>query len=158
MRLSSPLPVAPGWSRGGNVADLTAWPLRHILDGRRPQQSSQHLCRRQPSASLRHPQLLHPLPEAALAGMVLADFSQVSVVAGDLPPLGDAVTELLAALQMVGGMAIAAGAGIGQGEVHHRSQGDGRREWMRLAQLLGGGPQQGVVVSIQLAAALEHEL
>jgi hypothetical protein len=29
---------------------------------------------------------------------------------------------------------------------------------MGLAQLLGGGPQQGVVVSIQLAAAFHHEL
>jgi hypothetical protein len=29
---------------------------------------------------------------------------------------------------------------------------------MGLAQFLGGGPQQGIVVSIELVAALEHEL
>ena len=77
---------------------------------------------------------------------------------GDLPPVGDALAEPLTAPQVVGGMAVAAGASVGQGEVHYRSQGDGGGQGMGLVQLLGGGPQQGVVVSIQLAAAFHHEL
>ena len=90
--------------------------------------------------------------------MVLTDSSDVGVKARDLPPFGDALAEPLTALQVMGGMAIAAGASVRQGEVLHRSQGDGGGQWMGLAQFLGGGPQQGIVVAIELVAALEHEL
>lgn len=91
-------------------------------------------------------------------GHGLVDSSDAIVMVGDLPTVGDALAEPLTAPQVVGGMAVAAGASVGQGEVHHRSQGDGGGQGMGLVQLLGGGPQQGVVVSIQLAAAFHHEL
>jgi len=57
-------------------------------------------------------------------------------MAGDLPPVGDALAELLTVLQVVGGMAVAAGASVGQGEVHHRSQGDGGGQGMGLDPLV----------------------
>ena len=82
--------------------------------------------------------------------MIAADRGDVGVVARDLPSVGDAVAEPLTSLQMAGRMAIAAGEGVAQGEVDHGSQGDGGRQGMGLAQLVGGGLQKGVLVAIEL--------
>ena len=90
--------------------------------------------------------------------MIAADRGDVGVVARDLPPVGDAVAEPLTTLQMAGRMAVAAGARVHQSEVDHGSQGDGGREGMGLAQLVGGGLQKGLVVAIELVAAVEQEL
>ena len=66
------------------------------------------------SLRLRQRQLLHPLPEGALAAMARADDGHVGLVVADIAPGVDALAEQRAGLQVAGRMASAAGAGLGE--------------------------------------------
>ena len=89
--------------------------------------------------------------------MLVADGGHVGVMGRDLAPIADALAEQLAGVQMVGGVTVAAAAGVGEGEIHHAAQGEGGGQGMVGAQLLRCGTKHGVLIAIQAVAALHDQ-